>query len=479
LGLSISREISRLLGGEIKLMSVPGEGSTFTLFIPQNYIVAAAPEAKAAAPAVTVQSPELNGKANGHAVPENQVTIIPKVRDDRESIQSGDKVLLIIEDNPEFASILLEISHSQGFKGIIALQGEEGMTLAQKYHPDAVTLDVVLPDVDGWSILDRLKHDPMLRHTPVQIVTGSGQRERGLRQGAFAFLQKPIEREKLLAAFGELKNFIDRRTKNLLVVEDNDIERKSIVELIGGVDIRTHAVGTGEEAISALSREAFDCLVLDLKLPDMDGMELLEKIGSKDGGRAVPIVVYTGRALDTKEEAQLKRFSKAVVVKGANSPEQLLRETTVFLHSPDSALSEPKKNMIQTAEKTSELAGKKVLIVDDDFRNIFAVSTMLEHYGMKIIYAENGRDGIAMLKKNKDTEVVLMDIMMPEMDGYETMRAIRKLEAYKSLPIIALTAKAMKGDRQKCIEAGATDYVTKPVRTDHLLSLLRVWLNDH
>jgi hypothetical protein len=348
--------------------------------------------------------------------------------------------------------------------------------MAREFKPDGILLDIRLPVMDGWTVLDRLKHDPTTRHIPVHIISAEEGRQRGLQLGAIAYLQKPATSEALNQALTDIKRFLARRVKNLLVVEDDETQRHSIVELIGNSDVFTTAVGTGAEALAALKAEHFDCVVLDLGLPDMTGFELIEQI-KQETGSDLPIIVYTGKELTRAQETELKRIAETIIIKDVRSPERLLDETALFLHRVQASLPEPKRQMLDALHQTDTvLAGKKVLLVDDDMRNIFALTSMLERHQMQVMYAENGSDGIAVLQNTPDFDVVLMDVMMPEMDGYETMRVIRQVSQFKSLPIIALTAKAMKGDREKCIEAGASDYITKPVDTEQLLSLLRVWL---
>jgi CheY-like chemotaxis protein len=349
--------------------------------------------------------------------------------------------------------------------------------MAKKHQPAAITLDIILPDTDGWTVLDRLKLDPETRHIPVQVITVEDDRQHGLERGAFAYLTKPVSKEALGDAFNRLQAFVGVRTRKLLVVEDDEAERRSIVELIGDGDIEITAVGTASEALAALRNRAFHCMVLDLKLPDQSGFQVLERMQQEPHLRDLPVVVYTGKDLTRKEEAQLQKLTQKVIVKGARSPERLFADTALFLHRVAGNLPEMKRRMLESLYSSdAALTGKKVLLVDDDVRNLFALTTVLERHGMIVLTADNGKAAIEKLQSTPGVHIVLMDIMMPEMDGYDTMRAIRKQARFKGMPIIALTAKAMKGDREKCLEAGASDYVSKPVNTQQLLSLMRVWL---
>ncbi|MEG4112437.1 MULTISPECIES: HAMP domain-containing protein [unclassified Microcoleus] len=480
LGLSISREIANLLGGEIKLTSHPGEGSKFTLYLPQTYQESRIMNDTGSG--TGKQTPQLP-PANSPALPLPNFHLpiapypSPLIFDDRENIESDDRVLLIIEDDVNFARILLDMAQEQGFKGLVALRSDIGLAMAREFKPTAIMLDLNLPVMDGWTVLDRLKHDPSTRHIPVHIVSVEEGRQRSLQLGAIAYLQKPVSREALSKALTDIKGFVERPVKNLLVVEDDETQRLGIVDLIGNHDVSTTAVGSGAEALEILKSGHFDCVVLDLGLPDMTGFELIEQIKQEATLKSLPLIIYTGKELTRSEETQLKRMAETIIVKDVRSPERLLDETALFLHRVQANLPEPKRQMLEQLYQTdSTLAGKTVLIVDDDMRNIFALTSMLERHKMEVVYAENGREGIAKLQNTPEINIVLMDVMMPEMDGYETMQAIRNMPQFASLPMIALTAKAMKGDREKCIEAGASDYITKPVDTEQLLSLLRVWL---
>jgi HAMP domain-containing protein/CheY-like chemotaxis protein/signal transduction histidine kinase len=469
LGLAISRELAVLLGGEIKLTSVHGEGSVFTLFLPLHY----------AGPNAGRVAARTDGGA-GETRPE--MTLLPlgreeHIADDRTSVDPGDTTLLIVEDDPHYARILLGLARDKGFKGIVATKGAHALALARQYKPSAISLDIFLPDMLGWTVLNQLKLDASTRHIPVQIVTLEEERQHGLAHGAFAYLVKEPTTASLEVAFDRIKDFAVPRTKRLLVVEDNDIERASIVELLDHEDIETVAVGLGEEALAAMRDHSFDCVVLDLRLPDMTGFDLLDKLHAEPALADVPVVVFTGKDLTSEDTARLKHMAKSIVLKDVQSPERLLDETALFLHRVVTNLPQAKQEMLERLHGGKEvLRGRKVLVVDDDARNIFALTSVLENNEVDVISATNGRHAIELIQTTPDLSMVLMDIMMPEMDGYETMREIRQKPEFRTLPILALTAKAMKGDREKCLDAGASDYIAKPVNTDQLLSLMRVWL---
>ena len=470
LGLAISRELATLLGGEIRLGSVLGKGSTFTLYLPLAYTGPAAAR-------ITPATSGMVSTPSSAALPVLPVTREELIPDDRENIQSGDTTLLIVEDDPHYARVLLGLARDKGFKGLVAQRGNVALALARQFRPTAISLDIFLPDMLGWTVLNNLKLDPATRHIPVQIITLEEERQHGLEHGAFAYLVKPTTTERLEASLDRLKDFTVSRTKRLLVVEDNDTERESVVELLGHTDIEITAVGTGSEALEALLDRTFDCAVLDLRLPDMTGFELLDQIQAQPSLCELPVVVFTGKELTSEEEAQLKQVAKSIVLKDVQSPERLLDETALFLHRVVTDLPEAKQQMLQRLHRSNEmLRSRKVLVVDDDARNIFALTTVLENNDMEVLSATNGRQAIEAIQGTPDLSAVLMDIMMPEMDGYQTMREIRKDQKLRALPILALTAKAMKGDREKCLEAGASDYIAKPVNTEQLLSLLRVWL---
>jgi len=483
LGLSISREIARLLGGEIHVESAVDEGSKFTLFLPASFRHVEHPPGDGAVDDTLIFPVESDGNGTAppaHEAPElDPALLLPSdVRDDRDEIQDTDRVVLIVEDDPDVARTELEVARERGFKGIVALRGDSGLALAHEYKPDAIILDMKLPVMDGWTVLDHLKHHPETRHIPVHIVSAGDGRQNALKAGAVAFVEKPISKEVLEETFGEIRSFIDRELKRVLVIEDDEAQRNAVIELIGGGDdVEVSAAGSGEEALEALELQRYDCMVLDLKLPEMGGFALLEKLKEDPRYSSIPVIVYTGKELTRREETKLKKFAESIVVKDASSPERLLDETSLFLHRVEGKLPQEKRRMLEQLHSAEEVFNhKKILVVDDDVRNVFALTSVLESHGMEVMYAENGEDGIDLLQRHPEIDLVLMDIMMPGMDGYETIRAIRSEEGFKQLPIISLTAKAMKGDREKSIASGASDYITKPVDTDQLLSLMRVWL---
>ena len=400
------------------------------------------------------------------------------VVDDRDNIQQGDTVLLIVEDDAHYARVLLGLARDKGFKGLVAMRGAVALSLAREFKPTAISLDIFLPDMLGWTVLSHLKQDPSTRHIPVQIITMEEERQHGLERGAFAYLNKPVTTEGLEAALTRIQQFTKPRTKQLLVVDDNESERGSVIELLAHEDVEISTAATGEEAWQLINDRTFDCVVLDLRLPDISGFDLLARIEGEPSLRELPVVVFTGKDLTEDEETRLRKIAKSIIIKGVQSPERLLDETALFLHRIVTNLPPEKQRMLERLHDTDEaLANKKVLVVDDDVRNIFALTGLLERHTMEVRSASNGREAINILEQTPDVALVLMDIMMPEMDGYETMRVIRGNPRHKLLPMIALTAKAMKGDREKCLEAGASDYIAKPVNTEQLVSLMRVWLH--
>jgi HAMP domain-containing protein/CheY-like chemotaxis protein/signal transduction histidine kinase len=445
LGLSICREIAGLLGGEIVVESQVGKGSTFTFFHPAQR----ARPAPANVPATTV--------------------------DDRTLIERGDRILLVVEDDPTFAKLVMGFAQTRGFKTIVAHTGETAIELANRYVPDAITLDIALPDMDGWKVLAALREGRTTAHIPVHVLSGGEAQQRALEAGAVAHLQKPISEEDLVDAFDRLLGFADTGRKNVLVVEDDLVQLNAMVGLLGTGEIEVTAVSTAEEALVAMQRQRFDCVIVDLGLPGMSGEELIDQLRAMPSSAMMPIIIYTGRELNREEEASLRRLSSTIIVKDGYAPERLIDELNFFLHRVEADLAPTKRGHVE--EINGSLQHKRVLIVDDDARNIFALEAALQGYGMDVVTAESGLAGIEMLHARSDIDIVLMDIMMPEMDGYETIRRIRADDRIADIPIIALTAKAMRGDLEACITAGASEYVSKPVDMDHLTSLLKIWLS--
>ena len=485
LGLSISLELAHKMQGELIVTSEPGKGSVFSLYLPLQPTPEAAPlpSLAAASPAAAAQLAPAKAQAPVHAPaaapkpPPTDAILPAPVADDREGLQRGDKAILIIEDDLKFAKILCAMVQERGFAALVAADGETGIALAERYLPSAVVLDVMLPHIDGWGVMRSLKDSAKTRHIPVHFITCLEDRQKALSMGAIGFLTKPASTEQLAGVFESIETSIAKSVKRLLIVEDNGAEAKSMVALLEERDVDIEVATSGAEALAALQRESFDCMVLDLGLADMSGFDLLERIQQMDDARRVPVIIHSGRELNHDDERKLRRFAESIIIKGAKSPERLLNEVTLFLHLVESNLHPNKQRMIRTAlDKEAMLDGRKVLLVDDDMRNVFSLSSALAEKNMTVVEAENGKEALAQLQQHPDISLVLMDIMMPEMDGYAAMRAIRGEPRWARLPIIAMTAKALKGDHEKCMAAGASDYIAKPIDVDKLLSLIRVWV---
>jgi signal transduction histidine kinase/DNA-binding response OmpR family regulator/CHASE3 domain sensor protein len=477
LGLSISRDLTGLLGGTLTLTSTPGEGSCFVLSLPRNGTVAATPPAlpSAQAPApVTAPAP---APASAPAVEPPQGVTVPAFADDRAEPAAGVRTVLVIEDEPEFARILYGLAHDMEFRCLVALTAQEGLELATGETPDAILLDIRLPDRSGLSVLQQLKDNPATRHIPVHVVSSQDNGGEALHLGAIGYALKPTSREQLEDVFRKLKDKSSQTIKRVLLVEDDERQRDSVVHLIADTDVEIAAVGSGTEALDLLRTQIFDCMIIDLKLPDMQGNELLKRMSLEELCSFPPVIVYTGRNLTRDEEAELLKYSRSIIIKGARSPERLLDEVTLFLHKVESELSSERQSMLKTVRGRDRVfEGRTILLVDDDVRNVFALTSALEQRGAKVEVGRNGFEAIAKLDENDAIDLVLMDVMMPGMDGLEATRRIRQDKRFARLPIIAITAKAMKDDQEQCLAAGANDYLAKPIDLTRLYSLLRVWM---
>jgi CheY-like chemotaxis protein/CHASE3 domain sensor protein len=461
LGLAICTRIAALLGGDVVLRSTPGEGSTFTVLLPETAPSVAIPPAPATSAHAPAPAPRTHTSA-----------LLPEaIEDDRDRLTPGDTVILLIEDDPAFARILADMIRRNGHRVLAAADGESGLALAREYRPTGVLLDVMLPGMDGWTVMERLKTDDATRHIPVHFISAIDEAGRGRELGAVGFLTKPVSREAISAAFERLLHFAEGKTRRLLVVDDDAASRTAVRSMLRGEGVEIDEADSAEAALRMTGEAKYDCIVLDLGLPGMSGMELLEHLAATPAG-VPPVVIYSGRDLSREENLKLRQYTDAIVVKGARSPERLLDEVSLFLHS----IQHAPRRAAEQPPPGEELKGRRVLLVDDDMRNLFALSKVMRGWGLAVTMAQDGHKALKALEDNPSTELVLMDIMMPGMDGYETMRAIRAQDEFVELPIIALTAKAMRGDREKCLEAGASDYLSKPVDIDKLASLLRVWL---
>jgi signal transduction histidine kinase/DNA-binding response OmpR family regulator len=487
LGLSISRGLAELLGGTIELESEVGQGSAFTLYLPMDSTVTENTIGTTEGYTVVEEQKSIDEIFNSLRIKEDGIEfkkldrvdeMINETGDDRMKILPTDKVVLVIEDDLRFGKIMIDRAHQEGLKVVIATNYVDIFNFAARYKPIAITLDVKLPDTSGWKVLDLLKNDLNYRHTPIHLISGEENKMLALKRGARSFLLKPLNNRQLDELFADVVNFNNKTTRELLIIEDNELESSEIVKVLAGENIHVTIADTGKKALELLENNSYDSIIVDYTLPDISGMDLLTKINS-GANTLVPVIVYSAKDFTRNELASLNKLSSSIVLKGVNSLDTLLEETMMYLHVNYTSLSPQKRRLMENIRmKNDTLSGKKVLVVDDDVRNLFAITTVFERYNINVLTAESGKEAIELIgDPSNNIEMVLMDIMMPEMDGYETMQKIRREHKNNTLPIIAVTAKAMKGDRQKCLEAGASDYITKPLKMDQLLSMMRIWFH--
>ncbi|MDB5191461.1 MAG: response regulator, partial [Segetibacter sp.] len=489
LGLSISRGLADLLGGTIELESEPGHGSKFTLYLPIDYNPAHLKKEKQSSLTISQYDLAENDESIAiQSVPTIKVSetkelnllneIINETGDDRNNILGHDKVLLVVEDDMRFAKIMIEKAHELSLKVVVAKGFGDVFELTNKFNPVAVTLDVKLPDASGWKILDLFKNDFNFKHIPVHLISGEENRLLAMQRGARSFNLKPLKNETLTVLFNDIISFSERKTKNLLLVEDNELDSSQIAKILDNDGlINIEVAHNAKQGLELIKKQPFDCIIVDYMLPDASGMEFITEVNSIKKMQLTPVIVYSAKDFSVKEKTQLKQYANRILLKDVKSLELLLEETVMHLHINHKDLLPEKRRIIDNLRSREDiLAGKNVLVVDDDVRNLFALTTAFERFNINTITAESGQEAINILAENRGIDIVLMDIMMPEMDGYETTQKIRREHKNSNLPIIAVTAKAMKGDREKCIDAGASDYITKPLKIDQLLSLMRVWL---